>query len=262
MYLRAVDLPDLPNPLYGGLVPHAGWRYSGPCAAWTFAALKRNSPPPEVVVMLGAVHSVRVSRPTVCDYTCWRTPVGDLYVDRAVKKALIGTGMVEVNSEAHAFEHSIEVQVPMLRYLLPDAQFVPIAVPPDGTSLAFGDALAHVLGNDERRVAVVASSDLTHYGDAYGYSPAGKGDDGMAWARANDETLLESVEEMDPEGVLEHAMRKRSACGSGALAAAMTTCAKLGAKQGQVLLRTSSNEELPAGETDLWVGYASAVFRR
>lgn len=262
MYVRGTELPQLPNPLLGGVVPHAGWTFSGNTAAVTIHALTRNSPPPEAVVMLGAVHSLRVSRPTVCDYAAWRTPVGDLHVDRKLRDAVNDLDLVDVNRQAHAYEHSIEVQAPLLRYLLPDAQFLPVAVPPDASALAFGDALARVIEEDGRQIVVIASSDLTHYGDAYGYAPAGAGDAGMDWARANDEALLENVERMDPEGVLEHAQRKRSACGAGAIAAAMTAVGALGAKEGQVLHRTSSHEEEPDRGADMWVGYASAVFRK
>jgi len=262
MYKRAIELPRLPNPLLGGLAPHAGWRFSGSTAAVTIAALARNSPPPDAVVVLGAVHSLRVTRPTLCSYEAWRTPVGELYVDRKLRRALLETGAADVDDRAHASEHSIEVLTPLLRYLLPDAHFLPVAVPPDATALSFGDVLASVVDDDERRVVVVASSDLTHYGDAYGFSPGGGGDEGMDWARANDEALLENVTHLDPEGVLEHAHRKRSACGAGALACAMTAVKALGAREGQVLHRTSSYEEEPDRGSQMWVGYASAVFRR
>jgi MEMO1 family protein len=260
MYLRGVDLPSLPNPLLGGLVPHAGWPYSGSTAAITIAALAHNAPPPEVVVVLGAVHSLRVSRPTVCSYEGWKTPVGELYVERHLRQALMDARVVDVNDDAHTYEHSIEVQTPLLRYILPDAQFVPISVPPDASALAFGDQLARIIVADGRRIAVLASSDLTHYGEAYGYAPGGGGEGGMEWARANDEGLLDNVTRLDPEGALEHAVRRQSACGGGALAATMTAVKALGATQGQVLSRTSSHEQRPDG--DMWVGYASAVFRR
>jgi len=259
-YLEAIDLPQLPDPLLGGLVPHAGWRFSGATAAVTFAALAHSSPRPDVVVVLGAVHSPGVSGPSLCSYEAWRTPVGDLSVDRKLRRALIGTGAVDVNDRAHAAEHSIEVQVPLLKYILPEAQFLPIAVPADATALSFGELLAKALEADGRRVAVLASSDLTHYGDAYGFAPGGGGEQGMEWARANDEALLRHVADLDAAGVLEHARRRHSACGSGALACAMMAVETLGARKGQILRRTSSYEEEPGHGPRMWVGYASAVF--
>jgi MEMO1 family protein len=259
-YLRGVAAPELPLPLFGGLVPHAGWRYSGAVAARTIGALARCAAPPEAVVMLGAVHSLRVPRPTTCEFAAWRTPVGELQVDQPLRDALLGEGVVEVNDVAHAYEHSIEVQTPLLRYLLPDAQFLPIAVPADAFSLSLGQALAGVIERDERRVAVLASSDLTHYGSDYGETPAGTGEQGMAFARANDEELLDNVINLDPEGVLEHALSARSACGGGALAAAIVAVRGLGARGCQVLEHTSSHVQEPTSES--WVGYAAALFHR
>ncbi len=257
-YLRQAEHPRLPAPLLGGLVPHAGWPYSGAVAARTVGALARSTAPPEVVVVLGAVHNLRVPRPTTCDFAAWGTPVGELQVDRALREALLEAGVVEVNDVAHAYEHSIEVQTPLLRYLLPDAPFLPIAVPADAFALALGQALAGAIERDDRRVAVLASSDLTHYGEDYGYTPGGTGEAGSAWARANDEELLDNVLELDPEGVLEHATRKQSACGAGALAATIVAARELGARSCHLLEHTSSQVQEPS--TDNWVGYAAAVF--
>lgn len=259
-YLRTLDKLALPNPLYGGLVPHAGWAYSGDVAAMTIAALARSTMRPEAVIVLGAVHSLRVPRPTTCEFAAWRTPVGDLHVDRKLRDAVLDAGVAEINDVAHAYEHSIEVQAPLLRHLLPDAQFLPIAVPANAFALSLGQALAGIIERDGRRVAVLASSDLTHYGEEYGFNPGGDGQAGMDWARENDAELLRNMTALDPEGVLEHAVRSQSACGAGALAAALTTVASLGARTAQVLRHTSSHERDPDGKT--WVGYASAVFHR
>ena len=259
-YLRLAKLPSLPAPLLGGIVPHAGWPYSGAVAARTVAALAKSVMPPEAVVVLGAVHNLRVPRPTTCDFAAWRTPVGELHVDRKLRDAFLDAGVVEVNDVAHAYEHSIEVQTPLLRYLLPDAQFVPIAVPADAFALSLGQALGGAIQRDGRRIAVLASSDLTHYGEDYGYAPGGGGEDGLAWARRNDEELLDNVLQMDPEGVLEHATRKQSACGAGALAAAIVAVQELGGGRCTLLEHTSSQASEPESET--WVGYASAVFHR
>lgn len=259
-YLRMAQLPKLPAPLLGGVMPHAGWPFSGAVAARIVAALARSVSPPEAVVVLGAVHNLRVPRPTTCDFAAWRTPVGELHVDRKLRDAVLETGVVEVNDVAHAYEHSIEVQTPLLRYLLPDAQFLPIAVPADAFALSLGQALGGAIQRDGRRIAVLASSDLTHYGEDYGYTPGGEGEAGIAWAKKNDEELLANVVQLDPEGVLEHATRKQSACGAGALAAAIVAIQELGGSKCTLLEHTSSRSAEPDGDT--WVGYASAVFHR
>ena len=111
-----------------------------------------------------------------------------------------------------------------------------------------------------RSIAVIASSDLTHYGTDYGETPAGTGEEGMAHARANDEELLDNVVNLDPEGVLEHALSEGSACGGGALAAAIVAARGLGAQGCKVLEHTSSHAQEPSSES--WVGYAAALFHR
>ncbi len=259
-YLARDRRPAIAPPPLGGLVPHAGWAFSGRCAATTFAALAACEPAPEVVLVLGAVHAHGVDGPTACDHEAWQTPFGPLPVDAPLRQTLRDAALIRVDSRAHADEHSIEVQVPLIRHLLPRASFLPVAVPPSPDAADFGRALAGVLAEDGRAVGVVASSDLTHYGAAYGFAPGGGGEAGLAWARANDEELLRRVVSLDAEGVLDHARRRRSACGAGALAAAMTCAAGGGARRAVVLERTSSHEEAPERGGALWVGYAAAVF--
>lgn len=248
----------LPGPPAGGVVPHAGWAYSGSTAALTFAALAPVAP--EVVVVLGAVHSHGVAGPTACCHEAWHTPLGPLEVDVTLRSALDCQGIIDLDSNAHAREHSIEVQVPLLAHLLPSATFLPVAVPPTPSAVDFGRQLARLLEEDGRRVAVVASSDLTHYGAPYGFTPGGGGQAGLDWARANDEALLDHLVRMDPAGVVEHARQNHSACGAGAMAAAIACMNGRGVTGATILQRTSSYEQIPDRGESLWVGYASVVF--
>ncbi len=250
---------ELPGALRGGVVPHAGWAYSGSTAALTFAALAHTAAP-RVVVVLGAVHAHGVDGPTACDHEAWQTPMGLLEVDAPLRSALAERDLVGVDGRAHAREHSIEVQAPLLAHLLPSASFLPVAVPPSPSAADFGRQLAAVLEEDGRPIAVVASTDLTHYGEPYGFAPGGGGQPGMDWARANDDALLERIRQMDAEGVLEHARQNRSACGAGAVAAAIACMNVRGATGATVLGRTSSYEQMPDRGEALWVGYASVVF--
>ena len=113
---------------------------------------------------------------------------------------------------------------------------------------------------DGRRVAVVASSDLTHYGSRYGFAPAGGGEAGLAWSKDNDGRLVERALEFDAPGVLEEAATRHSACGAGALAAAISATRALGASDATLLHQTTSWEVRPIGAMDLTVGYASILF--
>ncbi len=257
-----VDLPDLPVTPLGGLVPHAGWVYSGATAARLWKALAEAEQPPEVVVLLGAVHVRGVRRPTVYSGDAWETPEGPVTVDRALADAIVKAGddLVGSGTGEHDGEHSLEVQVPFVRKLLPDVPIVPIAVPADHRAVDLGARIAAAVKADGRRVAVVASSDLTHYGSRYGFAPAGGGEAGLAWSKDNDGRLVERALEFDAPGVLEEAATRHSACGAGALAAAISATRALGASDATLLHQTTSWEVRPIGAMDLTVGYASILF--
>lgn len=261
--LAAVRLPpDLPPRPLGGLVPHAGWTYSGATAAHLWCALADAEQPPQAVVLLGAVHVRGVSRATVYSGAAWRTPLGDVEVDRPLADAIvtIGVGAIEAGTVQHDGEHSLEVQLPMLRRLMPGVPIVPIAVPADPRALDLGPTLAEAIRADGRRVAVVASSDLTHYGQRYGFAPVGSGDRGLAWSKANDDRLITRVLDLDGPEVISEAAAHRNACGPGALAACIETVRGLGADSARLLDQTTSYDVRPIGPPDLVVGYASVLF--
>ena len=260
--LTDVALPDdLPATPLGGLVPHAGWVYSGPTAARLWVALARAEQPPEVVVLLGAVHVRGVWRPTVYSGDAWETPEGPVPVDRTLADAIVrADDLVGSGTAEHDTEHSLEVQVPFVRRLLPDVPIVPIAVPADRRAVELGARIAAAVRADGRRVAVVASSDLTHYGARYGFAPGGGGEAGLAWSRDNDARLVERTLNFDAPGVLEEAATRHSACGAGALAACIAAVRQLGAREAHLLHQTTSYDVRPVGPPDLTVGYASILF--
>jgi AmmeMemoRadiSam system protein B len=160
----------------GGIVPHAGWVFSGPTAAQVFRAVAAGGAP-ETFVLLGADHRGVAWKPTLYPSGSWATPLGDVPVDEELGKILqeaFGSDLL-TSAEAHAGEHSLEVQVPFIRHLFPESRILPITVPPDGGAHLFGARLAQVLQKAPRRVVVLGSSDLTHYGPNYGFTPKGLG---------------------------------------------------------------------------------------
>ncbi len=258
-YLRAASVPEGIRQVLGGLVPHAGWRYSGPTAAHLFAAVDQA---PETVILLGAIHRWGVSAPSVYAEGSWRTPLGDCPVDAELANEIIaieGTPIVS-SPQAHAGEHSIEVQVPFVQEAFPQARILPIAVPPSSAAMQAGRDLAKAVRSLGRRVLVVASSDLTHYGPRYGLAPVGIGEKALAWARANDQRLLDEIAAMHPSEVLETAAEDHSACGAGGIAAAIACTADLGANKGVTLQHTTSHEVVPMGRPSDFVGYAAVAF--
>lgn len=263
--LDAAEVPgDLPGRIYGGLVPHAGWAYSGRLAALTLKALHQQAGL-ETVLLLGADHTGRVRAGEVYDAGAWETPLGQVPIDEELAAALEeGSGQLRSNPGAHAHEHSLEVILPLLQVLAPGVRIVPIGVPPTELAPAIGREIGSVLRERFDRVRVVGSTDLTHYGGGRFPAPGGRGEEGEKWARANDWRMLALIEQMNAEATIAEAEERRNACGAGAIAATIAACAELGARSGRVLAYTNSYRILrqahPGTSDDTTVGYAGVIF--
>ncbi|MGI6376623.1 MAG: AmmeMemoRadiSam system protein B [Anaerolineae bacterium] len=260
-YLDAVQLPDQELDCVGGIVPHAGWTYSAATAAHTLLALAQQEP--QTVVLFGAVHMWGVPGASVYGEGAWRTPLGDVQVDVELAQAAVtASALVRPVAAAHAQEHSIEVQLPFVQHLLPRASILPIAMPPIAESPDIGRAVARAAQQLGRRIVVVGSTDLTHYGPRYGMAPAGVGEAGLQWTHENDRRMLALVEQLDAPGVLREARAHHNACGAGAVAAAIASAVELGAQRGVLLHYTTSHEVLPLGEPSDLVGYGAVALVR
>ncbi len=261
---RALAEPE--GEIVAAVVPHAGWAFSGATAALVFSTLARSARP-ETRVLFGAVHTAAVTRPAVWAEGEWETPLGAVGVDAELAAAMIdeAPGALAADPAAHRGEHSIEVQVPMVRFFLPEARIVPVAVPPEADAPAVGEAAARAVERLGRRAGAVASTDLTHYGmNFYGWAPAGEGAEALAWVKGkNDRAMIERILALDAAGVLEEARASRSACGPGAVAAAGGFARARGADRGTLLDYVTSYEvESRPGPPSDFVGYAGIVLER
>lgn len=255
-------LTGLPEPIVAGVVPHAGWVFSGPTAAKVFAAI-RSQFLPDTVVLFSANHRWAGFRPAVYGSGAWLTPLGEVEVDADLAQAVIreGDGRLVDAPEAHAGEHSAEVQVPFIQYLFPPARILPILVPPEEGAVEAGEAVARAIAASGKRAVVVGTSDLTHYGAMYyGFAPAGTGERALAWARTNDERVIRLMLEMRAEEIVPETETHHNACGGGAIAATIAAARGLGAQKGVLLEYTSSHQVMPRGPATDFVGYAAVVF--
>lgn len=260
--LPTQPLTGLPEPIVAGVVPHAGWVFSGPTAAKVFAAI-RSQFIPDTVVLISANHRWRESRPAVYGSGAWLTPLGEVEVDADLAQGVIreGAGRLVDAPEAHAGEHSAEVQVPFIQYLFPQARILPILVSPDEEAVEAGEVIARAIAASGKRAVVVGTSDLTHYGAMYyGFAPAGSGERALAWARANDERVIRLMLEMRAEEIVPETEAHHNACGGGAMAATIAAARVLGARQGLLLEYTNSHQVMPRGPATDFVGYAAVVF--
>jgi hypothetical protein len=247
----------------GAIVPHAGWIYSGATAARGVVGVAGCGP--EVVVIFGSVHVPVANRASLYPGGAWETPLGLVEVDGELAGRLAGCRDVEVDAGAHRMEHSIEVQLPLLQMVLPGVKVVPMMVLPGMWAEGIGRECARVAVEERGAVGFLGSTDLTHYGPAFGFEPAGRGAKGVAWARdVNDRRLVELIRGMDAAGVIREAEVHRSACGAGAVAAMIGAMGELGATQYVELEHRTSAECKVMGTEDGQnsVGYEAGVFLR
>lgn len=253
--------PEDLGTLLGGVVPHAGWVFSGPTAAKVFATLAAKTDP-ETFILFGAVHQMGGGTASLYPAGGWATPLGTAVVDGDIVEAIAeaAEGLVEVSAVAHEAEHSIEVQVPFIQSLCPEARIVPIAVPPGPAAVRVGQIVAAAVRDMDKRIALVASTDLTHYGMGYGLPDHGPLSVAMPWMRENDQRFIRLVESLRAEEIVAEARVHYNACGAGAVAAAAAGAGELGAQTARILEYTTSADVFPEPHADRAVGYVGMVF--
>ena len=256
-------VPEDVGEVVGGVVPHAGWTYSGATAAKVFVTLAKRAAP-DVFLLFGAVHHWGVSEPAVYPDGAWATPLGEARVDAALAAVIAGAsgGLIEISADAHHAEHSIEVQLPFIQSLCPNAEIVPIAVPPGSGAVEVGEVVANAVRAQERKVVLVASTDLTHYGMGYGVPDHGPLSGAMDWMRENDRRMIRLIESLHAEDIVHEAEANQNACGAGAVAAATAAARALGAARGILLEYTTSADVMHEAHADRAVGYAGIIFVR
>lgn len=256
-FMRERPLPDsVPALPLGGVLPHAGWYYSGSVACQVLAALG-TGPAPDGLVIFGR-HMHPGETPVLMDHGAWATPLGDLPIDEDLAAYLIERFAFSVESpRTPNRDNTIELQLPFIRHFFGAVPILPIGVPPSSEALRIADAVAAYAREKDRRLRVVGSTDLTHYGPNYGYTGHGSGAQAVAWVREeNDRRLIEAVLALAPGRVVDEGLRRGNACCAGAAAAAIQAAMGLGARQGQMLAYATSYDKSP-GES--FVGYAGIL---
>ncbi|MBN2457115.1 MAG: AmmeMemoRadiSam system protein B [Sedimentisphaerales bacterium] len=260
----AVDKP-LAETIVAGIVPHAGWTFSGPLAAMVFSAIKQQNKQVHTFVVFGAAHGYFGQTPAVYDKGAWLTPLGEIAIDQELADSIVETGTAAGNSDVHRNEHSIEVQIPFIQHLFPGAKILPILVPQWDDAVKLGVSTGRIIKSEKQKTIVcIGSTDLTHYGPRYGFTPMGVGAEALNWAReVNDKKFIDLAINLEAEQMLASAAENCNACGPGAAAAAVAAAKELGKTSGFLLAHTNSNEvmlrKMGSSGTDA-VGYAAIIF--
>jgi len=254
---------SLPETIVAGIVPHAGWTFSGSLAAMVFSAIKQCCSV-DTFVIFGAAHGYHGSSPAVYAQGSWLTPLGEVAVDEELADSVLKTDTAVADSSAHQDEHSIEVQVPFIQHLFTGAKILPILTPPNERSISLGGVVGEIIKQQKKKIVCIGSTDLTHYGPRYGFTPKGTGANALQWASTvNDKEFIDFAVKLQPQEMLASAAENLNACGAGAAAAAVAVARKLGKTKGLLLAHTNSNKvmlEKMGTSCAEAVGYAAIVF--
>jgi AmmeMemoRadiSam system protein B len=243
-YLATVVQSPVGEPL-ALIAPHAGLMYSGPIAAHAYSLLRGRDI--DVAVLVGPSHYVGFEGVAIYDRGSFDTPFGPIPIAEHCAAALaLASPRVREHASAHTREHSIEMQLPFLKRVLPQTPIVPLVMGHQRRETAYGLADAIATAVKGQRVVLIASTDLSHYQNA-------------SMAAKLDQAVIQQVRRFDPDGLMaaletypEHA------CGGGPTVSVMLAAKALGARDARVLKYGDSGDV--SGDKDAVVGYLAAAF--
>jgi len=243
--------------------PHAGWYYCGKTAALGVSSLKSGA---DTIAVLGG-HLGAGSPALFAMEDAVKTPLGPMEIDAPLRSALVkefdGSGSnIPRAGEDRYRDNTIEVLLPMVRFFFPEAKLLWLRLPADIKSYEAGKIICKKAGELGIKLNVLASTDLTHYGSNYGFSPKGSGRAALRWVReVNDAAFIKAVVSGNPDEVLRRADEDYSACSAGAVLGAMGFAAAQGLKPARLLGYATSADAGKDSETpDSFVGYAAFSF--
>jgi len=241
----------------GGIVPHAGWFFSGSIACNVIHRLAQAASP-DVVVVFG-MHLHGGSPRTIMPEGEWETPFGPIAVDTALAGELTHRYAFQTETPTRfQQDNTIELQMPFIRYFFKDARVVAMGVPPTTESLALAKSVVDTTRELELSMVVIGSTDLTHYGPNYGLTSKGAGPKAVDWVRnENDRRVIDAMTRMDPEAVIREGLANDNACCCGAAAAAIAAGKAMGAPKADMLAYATSYDKSPG---DSFVGYVGVLF--
>jgi len=228
------------------MLPHAGYVYSGMVAARTVARVIIK----DTVVLFGPNHTGLGAAFSIMAEGVWQTPIGDVSIDSGLAEEILKkSSYLEKDEMAHIYEHSLEVQLPILQYFRKNFKIVPIVFGGDDFNalVEVGNAVSSALkeARCQRNAILVASSDMTHY------EPA-------VIARKKDEAALQAVLALDSKGLWQTVKAHGiTMCGYMPVIAMIVAAKGLGASKAQMVQYATSGDV--TGDNSSVVGYAGVI---
>ncbi len=239
------------QPFFAGVVPHAGYEFSGPVAAWVYSRIEKAN-----YIILGPNHTGIGSNFALMKSGIWKTPLGEIVVDEKVaEKLLKECKILEFDVMAHEQEHSIEVQLPFLQHRFGnDFKIIPISISnqfADESLLEscklIGKEIANVIKKQKEKWIILASSDFSHY------IPQDR-------AKKIDNYIIKAILKLNEKDFFARINEKNATvCGFGPIAIAIVAAKGLGAKKGELLKYSTSGDITK--DFGAVVGYAAVIFK-
>jgi len=230
----------------GLVLPHAGYIYSGVVAGAVVSRIKFK----DTFIIMGPNHTGSGKPFSIMTEGSWETPLGKVEIDSALAKQILAQSKrLEEDKAAHAYEHSIEVQLPFLQYFKSDFKLVPIMLAYAGGAVykEIGKELAGAVKESGRKAIIIASSDMTHY-------------EPQALAQKKDEQAIEAMLALDEDELLKRVERFNiSMCGYGPAASLIAAAKELGATKAELVKYQTSGDA--SGDYASVVGYAGIIIK-
>lgn len=251
-----------------GIVPHAGWFYSGSIACRVIASLAggkekdgaEKEPRVDTVVLFGG-HMHKQSEPFIMTRGLIETPLGDLTVDAEFADRLAdGISIRKRSPERFPDENTLELQYPFVRHFFPDSNIVVCGVAPSNFAAIIGGMAVETAAALGRTIRVIGSTDMTHYGTDFGFTPAGTGEAAVEWVRTeNDAAAVDAMTRMDEGTIISQGLANHNMCCPGAVAATVAAAKKMGADRAVRLDYATSYEKTQGAS---FVGYAGVLYAK
>ncbi|MBF0459338.1 MAG: AmmeMemoRadiSam system protein B [Nitrospirae bacterium] len=237
--------PSQPIKVIGLISPHAGFIYSGAVAAAVYSSIEF----PDTIILIGPNHTGLGGKFSMMSAGQWEVPTHTFEIDEAVGGELLKTGIFKEEHSAHAFEHSLEVQLPFIAHFTKSVKIVPITVMGlDAEECkAAGEALAKVVAAAGKSIVIAVSSDMSHY------LPEPE-------ARQKDKLALDMILSLDAGGLYNVVQREHiTMCGYLPATIMLNAARALGAVKAEIIKYTTSAEA--SGDYSRVVGYAGVIVR-
>jgi hypothetical protein len=240
---RLIPVSEERRRVVGLIAPHAGYVYSGACAGKAYARVEI----PASVIILGVNHRGFGYSFAVDGHQYWQTPLGNASIDTELAEKLVEQSRIfQIDSNAGRQEHSLEVQVPFIQTLKPEAKIVPITVSSANLDdlLTAGTELGELLDKEES-VMMVASTDMSHYIDA-------------RTADIQDQKAIDKIMNLNPDGLFKVVIQEDiSMCGVAPTVIMLTAARKAGARKAEIVEYTHSGKV--SGDYGQVVAYLSVL---